>query len=320
MVLPQRYQYLQLMRKVVSQLHLQPLSLLALTLQPILAMMTQLLVAETLTFSGGTGLSSTVSANEITFDLDDTAVTPGSYGSATAIPVLTVDQQGRITGVSTATTSSSFTLAADSGSSNTITGGETLTFSGDTGISTVVGTNSITIDLDDTAVTAGSYGSATAIPTFTVDQQGRLTAAGTANVATSMSIQGDTGSDTIALLSETLDIAGGTGIATAASDGTSTITVTLADTAVTAGTYGGATAVLYLLSTLKVVLQVQALQQSLLLGQLAMVQTPLQLTVVTLLLLLAELVLLLLFLVIVLLWLLVRQLALLMTFNLTTFK
>ena len=198
---------------------------------------------ETLTFSGGTGLSSTVSANEITFDLDDTAVTPGSYGSATAIPVLTVDQQGRVTGVSTATTSSSFTLAADSGSSNTITGGETLTFSGDTGISTVVGTNSITIDLDDTDVTAGSYGSATAIPTFTVDGQGRLTAAGTANVATSMSIQGDTGSDSIALLSETLDIAGGTGIATAASNGTSTITVTLADTAVTAGTYGGATAV-----------------------------------------------------------------------------
>ena len=198
---------------------------------------------ETLTLSGGTGLTSTVSANEVTFALDDTAVSAGTYGSASAVPVITVDAQGRITGVSTQTSSSSFTLAADSGTSNAITGGETLTFTGDTGISTVVGTNSITIDLDDTAVTAGSYGSATAVPTFTVDAQGRLTAAGTASIAASMNIQGDTGTDSIALLSETLDIAGGTGIATAASDGTSTITVTLSDTAVTSGSYGSTTAI-----------------------------------------------------------------------------
>lgn len=198
---------------------------------------------ETLTLSGGTGLTSTVSANEVTFALDDTAVSAGTYGSASAVPVITVDAQGRITGVSTQTSSSSFTLAADSGTSNAITGGETLTFTGDTGISTVVGTNSITIDLDDTAVNAGSYGSATAVPTFTVDAQGRLTAAGTASIAASMNIQGDTGTDSIALLSETLDIAGGTGIATAASDGTSTITVTLSDTAVTSGSYGSTTAI-----------------------------------------------------------------------------
>lgn len=39
------------------------------------------------------------------------------------------------------------------------------------------------VKLADTAVSAGSYGSATAVSTFTVDDQGRLTAAGTTNIA-----------------------------------------------------------------------------------------------------------------------------------------
>ena len=78
---------------------------------------------------------------------------------------------------------------------DTFNNGGTLTFAGDTGITTTVSNNQISIDLDDTSVSAGSYGSSTAIPTFTVDAQGRLTAAGTASITTTLDIAADSGSD-----------------------------------------------------------------------------------------------------------------------------
>lgn len=134
-----------------------------------------------------------------------------------------------------------FTIAADVGSADPILGQQTVTFTGDTGITTTVANNSITIDLDDTTVTAGSYGSSSAIPTFTVDAQGRLTAAGTASLATNLSIAGDSGTDTIPLLTDTLTVSGGTGLTSAVTN--NNITINLDNTAVTAGTYGTATAI-----------------------------------------------------------------------------
>jgi hypothetical protein len=188
----------------------------------------------------GTGDTGVVTAGM----LASTSVSAGSYGSSTQIPTFTVDADGRLTAAGTAAISTSLVVAADSGSADTVAGGETLTFEGDTGITTTVSNNKITIDLDDTAVTPNSYGSATAIPTFTVDQQGRLTAAGTATISTNLAIQADSGTaDSIALGSETLDIAGGTGLTTTAGSGTSTVTVALDNTAVSAGSYGSTTAI-----------------------------------------------------------------------------
>ena len=73
--------------------------------------------------------------------------------------------------------------SADSGSS-TYYMGDTIDFNGGTGITTADnGSGTITFTLDDTAVTTGSYGSASETVTFTVDQQGRLTAASEQSIA-----------------------------------------------------------------------------------------------------------------------------------------
>ena len=48
----------------------------------------------------GTGLSGGATSGDATLDLANTAVTPGVYGSASKSAQITVDQQGRITGVS----------------------------------------------------------------------------------------------------------------------------------------------------------------------------------------------------------------------------
>lgn len=99
-------------------------------------------------------------------------------------------------------------IAADSGTGSIDLDSQTFTVTGLTGITTAASGQEITVDLDDTAVTPGSYGSQTKIPTFTVDQQGRLTAAGEVDVATQLSFDDSNGnSDTLDILTETLRFA-----------------------------------------------------------------------------------------------------------------
>ena len=120
-------------------------------------------------------------------------------------------------------------VTADDSNAYNVTSGEfLLTISGDTGISTTLSSSTLEIDLDDTAVTPGSYGSSTSIPTFTVDQQGRLTAAGTASLATSLTVDADSGTEDVALLTDDLQIVGTTNeIETSVSKSGTDVTVTV---------------------------------------------------------------------------------------------
>ena len=104
---------------------------------------------DTLTISGGTGLSSVAGATDtITINLDNTTVTGGSYGGAGTVGTFTVDAQGRLTTAGntaiaiTASQVSDFDEAAQDAVNSAITAGTGISKSYNDGSNTLTITNS----------------------------------------------------------------------------------------------------------------------------------------------------------------------------------
>ena len=93
----------------------------------------------------------------LTTTLDTVNSNVGSFGSSTAIPVVTVNGKGLVTGVSTASIATALTVGADSGSDDSVAlATDTLNFVGTANeIETAVSNNQIQIGLPS-AVTVGS--------------------------------------------------------------------------------------------------------------------------------------------------------------------
>jgi hypothetical protein len=72
----------------------------------------------------------------------------------------------------------------------------------------------IPLTLADTTVTAGSYGGTTNAVSVTVDSKGRITAISNAQISSTLSIAGDTGTDGVSLITDTITFVGGDGITT----------------------------------------------------------------------------------------------------------
>lgn len=105
-----------------------------------------------------TGDATGSGSTSIELTLANTAVTPGTYGSATLVPVVTVDSKGRITSVTTAAISGALTFTGD------------VTGTGTTGSST-------TLTLANSGVTAGTF------TKVTVDSKGRVTVGASATTS-----------------------------------------------------------------------------------------------------------------------------------------
>jgi len=102
-------------------------------------------------------VDSTLSKSGGQISMPASGVTATSYGSTTAVPVITVDAQGRITAATTAAIATSFDVAADSGTTDTVNGGETLTFAGTANeVTTAVSNNQVTVGLATNPTVGGN--------------------------------------------------------------------------------------------------------------------------------------------------------------------
>ena len=107
----------------------------------------------------------------------------GTYGSTSTIPVLTVNRFGVIDSAGSVSISTDLDFSGDTGSGTINLATETLTFSSGPRLSTAVTGNDVRISLDSSGVLAGSYGSGSQIPIFSVNAEGLIDSVSTRAVA-----------------------------------------------------------------------------------------------------------------------------------------
>ena len=103
----------------------------------------------------------------------------------------------------------------------------------------------LTVDLSDTGVSAGTYGNNTTIPVFTVDAEGRISSVTNTAISSSssLSIAGDSGTDTVTVGTDTLTFEGGDGITSTVTNNKASFAVDNTVVRTTGGTISGDLAV-----------------------------------------------------------------------------
>jgi hypothetical protein len=152
---------------------------------------------DTLDIAGGTYISTAVSATDtVTVNHDSTSRTdttstdnPSFGGTFQAVQSVTTNATGHVTAIDVSTVTlqtPEFFVNADSGTPQTIEQSDTLTISGGTNISTVVGvTDTVTVNLDDSVTLAG---------TLTVNGTGQSSFAGQVTIPQTPSADTDAAS------------------------------------------------------------------------------------------------------------------------------
>ena len=111
-----------------------------------------------LNFQGQAGeISTKITNNNLLISLDSSGVVAGTYGNSTTIPLIKVDDFGRVDSVGTSLISTILTVSADSGTADSVSLlDSSLNFSGSTGVKTRVTDNNIDIRLDSTGISHSS--------------------------------------------------------------------------------------------------------------------------------------------------------------------
>lgn len=101
------------------------------------------------------------------------------------------------------------------------------------------------VTLSATGVTAGTYGGSTNAAVIVVDSKGRITSASNVATSSTLNIAGDTGTDAVALATDTITFVGGDGITTVAYSANSNVKFDVDNTVIrtTGGTISGDLAV-----------------------------------------------------------------------------